>query len=166
MLEYRRVPLMWAPPPSHTPIQKHDMNSQNIKAQVVWRARLPTKPIHLLTIRDRLALDHEWIPPGHNHVQNCRRVYGRVLRPSISLADAPVREDPSGLIHKIIIDYEITNSRLVTIILDYTLISQIDHGKPGAMICIVKYNNDWLYCLEMHQTATDVDLIRKYKIEH
>ena len=65
---------------------------------MVLGAHLPTKPIRLLTIHDQLALDHDGIPPGHNHGKNLRHVNGRALRPSISLADASVGEDPAGLI--------------------------------------------------------------------
>ena len=36
----------------------------------------------------------------------------------------------------------------------------------SAMICIGKCDADWPYCLEIHQTAVDVDLISKYKLEH
>ena len=74
------------------------MNSQDIEAYMVWRARLLTKPISLLTIRDQLTFEHDGIPPGHNHGQHRRHVYGRAMRASVSLADASVHEDPVALI--------------------------------------------------------------------
>ena len=65
---------------------------------MVRRARLPTKPISLLTIYHQSTLDHDGILPGHNRGKNGRHVYGRTLRASVSLADAPVREDTAALI--------------------------------------------------------------------
>ena len=60
--------------------------------------------------------------------QNGRHVYGRVLRAFVSLADVSFHEDLAALIWKTIVDYEVTNTRLATIILYYTPILLSDHG--------------------------------------
>ena len=69
--------------------------------------------------------------PGHNPGWNDCHVYGWALHASVLSTDELVCRDLAAFNEKITIDYEITNIRLVAIILGYAWISWSDHGKPG-----------------------------------
>ena len=65
---------------------------------MVWRNRLPTKPIRLLTIINKSTLDHDGIQPSYNHGQKGCHIYGQALRASVLLADAKIGEGLAAFI--------------------------------------------------------------------